>query len=272
MDSPNRIIALIDLSDHSENIVKFAEELAVITGASILFVHKLITFIPALEDLKSRKEILEQAKYEALAALRSVAGRNNSIRKNYYVSDKDVLSILQDLKDLTVFDWVLVGLKKTSRLKNLLIGTTTITVIDESDLLTVAVPLNKKIPVPDSLVVAVNPKFPCNHFQLNTVLNNFKEHLRKVEFITVVTESDNELASKGYLDSLRNKYSAFEPESRIFPGGNFSEEIKEYMRGQKNSFLVIQQGSRTLKDSLFRKFTINELVYNGGTPLIVLSE
>ncbi len=271
MDSPNRIIALIDLNDPLENIVKFAEELAVVTGASILFVHKLNTFIPALEDIKSRNEILKLDKYEALASLRKVAGRNNSIQKNYYVNDKDLLGILQDLKDLTVFDWVLVGLKKTSQLKKLLIGTTTISVIDESDLLTVAVPLNKEIPVPDSLVVAVNPKYPCNHFQLNIVLNNLK-HLRKVEFITVVTESDNELASKGFLDSLKTKYRAFEPECKIFPGNNFSEEIKKYMQGRRNSFLVIQQGSRTLKDSLFRKFTINELVYNGETPLIVLSE
>lgn len=34
--------------------------------------------------------------------------------------------------------------------------------------------------------------------------------------------------------------------------------------------LVVQKGSRLLTDQLFRQFLINELVYEGQTPLIVL--
>lgn len=47
--------------------------------------------------------------------------------------------------------------------------------------------------------------------------------------------------------------------------------LKERVELTEDSFLVLQQGSRSLSDKLFRKFMVNELVFNAKTPLIVLS-
>lgn len=61
------------------------------------------------------------------------------------------------------------------------------------------------------------------------------------------------------------------PVIQIYEGKNFFELLKERVKHTTDSFLLLQQGSRSLMDYLFRKFMINELVYNTQTPLIVKS-
>lgn len=53
---------------------------------------------------------------------------------------------------------------------------------------------------------------------------------------------------------------------RIYEGSN----IKDVINSKVDELLVVQKGSRLFSDHLFRKFMINELVYEGQTPMIVL--
>ena len=56
----------------------------------------------------------------------------------------------------------------------------------------------------------------------------------------------------------------------VYEGNNAFEDIKKVINNKIDEILVVQKGSRLLTDQLFRKFLINELVYQGQTPLVVL--
>src|SRR5690606_10811382 len=62
----------------------------------------------------------------------------------------------------------------------------------------------------------------------------------------------------------------FDTNFEIYEGSNPFEDIKILINNKIDEILIVQKGSRFLNDQLFRRFLINELVYEGQTPLIVL--
>jgi len=62
----------------------------------------------------------------------------------------------------------------------------------------------------------------------------------------------------------------FNTDFAIYEGNNPFEDIKKVINNKIDELLIVQKGSRLLTDQLFRRFLINELVYEGQTPMIVL--
>lgn len=56
----------------------------------------------------------------------------------------------------------------------------------------------------------------------------------------------------------------------IYEGEDHFDDIKKTINNNIEELLIVQKGSRMLTDQLFRKFVVNELVYEGKTPLIIL--
>lgn len=270
MNKRNRIIVLVDFSKNTKNLIDFAFKIAQLNKAKVIFVHQIAGMVPALADDSSRNEILRVEIEEARLNLHDLA--KGRIKEDaFHVSHQQLLSILGDLTNDNYFDWVLTGLKETRSLKHLLIGSTTLKIIDESSLLTLAVPIHKKIAVPNKLHVGVTAKFSLNKIHLDNVLHSFKEHMEQLEFFTIIKDDEDEVGPREYLLEIQKEYEAYDPQIQLYKGKVALELLKDRMKKSDNSFLVLQQGSRSLTDKLFRSFMINELVYEAQTPLIVLS-
>lgn len=272
MNRKNRIITLIDFSEYSETLIKFSSEFSKIIDSEVVFVHQVLTVTPIMADLESRKILIEIDKNNALDKLKALTKKYYFKNAELFVSDKIILGILDELKSDNYFDWAFVGLKGTGFLKKIFIGSTALKVIEDSELLTVAIPIQKEIFIPQKLIVSVYYKFPINIAQFNILLSNLSEQIKEIEFISVITENDDEDESIKYLLHLTLMYSEYHAAMNPFKGKDAFSEIVDYMEDKKYSFLVVQQGSRSLTDSLFRKFLINELVYSSSIPLIVLSK
>jgi len=88
-----------------------------------------------------------------------------------------------------------------------------------------------------------------------------------------LSEDDNEMEALQYLSTLQEKYAAYPTEVFLSKGENKFDALKLHLQQNTvSTFLVLQQGSRSLQDQIFRKFMINELVYSGISPLIMLSK
>lgn len=268
----NRITVLIDFSEHSKNLVNFAFGFSESIKAKVIFVHQFTTMVPGMTDQNTRDEIMRAIKEEAYAKLWKLVKSKVESEDSIQVSPKPILTILNELKDDHYFDWVLAGLKGTGTLKRLFIGSTTVSIIDNSDLLTIAVPINRAISVPRKLLVGVNPQFPLNKYQFSTILMALAGKVQEVDFFSILKDGENEDKAKDYLMKLREEYDAYNSRISLFKGEDAFNGLKAYLEKTPDSFLVLQQGSRSLKDKLFRKFMINELVYSGQTPLIVISK
>lgn len=267
----NRIIVLIDFSKYTDILLKATQLFAEILHADIVFVHQVSGVVPGMANVESRENIVELEKQEALLKLNMLVDDNLYARATFQVSDKNILTILEGLANEEYFDWVFAGVKGAGILRQIFIGSTTLKVIDNTHLLTVAIPLKTEIITPKKLIIAANYKFPFHQEQLRDVLNALSATVEEIEFITVVKE-ENESPYQAYLDEVLEKFKTYHPSSRTFVSDDAFSEIREYILKSKDTYLVVQQGSRSFVDTLFRKFMINELVFAGSIPLIVISE
>jgi len=272
MTRKNRILTLIDFSDHSETLIKFSSEFSRIIDARVVFVHKVSGLSPAMADADIKKQIINIEKEEALDELKALTKKYFFRDGEFLISEKAILTILEELKNEHYFDWIFVGLQGKGLLKKIFIGSTALKVIEDSELLTVAIPIQKEIFIPQKLIIAVYYKFPINIAQFNILLSNLSEQIKEIEFISIITENDDEDVAIKYLLNLTLMYSEYHARMNPFKGKDAFSEITDHMAVNAEAFLVVQQGSRSLSENLFRKLLINDLVYSNSIPLIVLSK
>lgn len=272
MDKKNRIILLIDFSEYSINLIDFAFLMAEIIKAKVIFVHQVAGISPALAAQETKDEIAQIEINEAYAKLRKLAQGRVHDQYEFLVSPKPMLSLLREVASDEYFDWVFAGQKGTGALKRLFIGSTTLSIVNDSELLTVAVPVREPLDLPQKLMVGVNPKYALNDAQLTRVLSTLNTQIIDLEFFSIVKEEEDPTLVETYLKELQKKYESYNPVIRLYKGANAFNTLKERIELTKNSFLILQQGSRSLTEQLFRKFMINELAYSAKIPLIVLSK
>lgn len=272
MDKRNRILVLIDFSENTDNLIDFAFSLAETINAKVVLVHKIPGLVPSMTDEMSRREILKAEINEASSKLRELARDRVYSDDSFQISEKPILTLLRDLKSPQYFDWVFTGLKEGGVLRRLFIGSTTLSVIEESDMLTVTVPTETKMNLPEKLLVGVHPNYPLNPEHFHRVLKGLENNVKNIEFFTILKEDEAEQTTREHLLKLQTEYKSFEPDIQVYRSDDAASTLSDKMKLSHNSILVLQQGSRSLTDKLFRKFTINELVYRAQTPLIVLSK
>ncbi len=268
-----RIIALIDFSLYSENLIKLAESLSNAMKAEIILIHQVKVIVPALADGKSRRELIEFEKSEALRNLKQVSGKVIPSEKkiNYLATERPLSAVLPEMGSRDSDDLILVGLKGTGILKKIFIGSTTLEIIDNLNITTIAVPVKTDNLQLERLVIATNYRFPLNKTGLDNLLRNFSEQIKEISFFSIITPDDDDIEALKYLIELNEYYqdritSGF----KMYEGKNAFEKIKSFMKGDNRSFLVVQKGSRAINDQVFRKFLINDLVYHGSIPLVIL--
>jgi len=271
MKKENRILALIDLTEHSKNLMDFAYRFSECIDARIVFVHQVLGMVPGIADQESRDEIIRVEKEHARAKMRQLARESDGRKDIFYVSEKRIPTILQELKRNQYFDWVIAGLKSTGMLKRIFIGSTTLSIIDDTDFLTVAIPFSAPVPIPEKLMVGVTHKFPLNKPQFDGVLASLGKQIKEVTFFTILEDDKEEEKAMANLTQLQEAYADYPTQVILAKGQDAFTTLKSQVAHQ-DTFLVVQQGSRTLTDQLLRKFMINELVYTGLTPLIVISK
>lgn len=272
MSKKNRIIVLIDFSEYSENLIDFAFNFSDCIEARVVFLHQVSGMVPAMSDQESRDHIIRNEKLEALDKLKKASKRRLHGDDSFIATDKNILSALLELKSPTFTDWIFAGLKGTGVLKRIFIGSTTLSIINDSDLLTVAVPIKQPIAVPKKLSVGITCAYPLNKVQFNILLSSMSEQIEEIEFFTILQKGEDEEVAKNYLEELKTEYTSYNSSTFITLGENKFNAVKQHLTQAENRFLVLQQGSRSLEDNLFRKFMINDIVYSAHTPLIVLSK
>lgn len=269
MNYTTKWIVLIDFSDYSDVLIKFTEKIAQLKKLEIIFIHQVYGMAPALTDIETKIEIIENEKLRALKKLKSIT--ENDVFKNakYIVSNKNLIELINEQTQKNGINIVVAGLKGTGILKQIFIGSTTTQIVNELPTITIAIPLHKSIFIPEKFIVATHYKFPLNVNAFKQLLSVFST-VKSVEFITIATNEDDSFKSENYIVNLCQLFLQNQVESKLYIGENALEEIKKHMVKNAQSFLIAQQGSRTLKDNIFRKFMINELVYHGKIPLIIL--
>jgi len=268
-----RFIILIDFSEYSSNLIKYACDWNKQVNAELLLVHQSIVLAPALTDNESRHQIAEHTNEEALQKLKVLAKEliPPSIKVTFNVLESNLQLTLPKLLEEPYDNLIFTGIKGTGLLKKLLLGSVALQVIDDTKNCIVAMPKEIDTFSHEKIYVAVTEKHPLNILELNKFLNFIDNKDTTITFFYLAKPNERTKGIERHLKELKEMFSdKYNTSFAIYEGNNPFNDIKKVIKNKIDEMLIVQKGSRLFTDQLFRRFLINELVYEGQTPLIVL--
>ena len=269
----SRFIVLIDFSPHSEQLLRFAHDWSTRADAELLTFHHTMALLPLMTPYETKAALIERANYKAWEQLRTftetVLPGASAIQ--HLVSEKNLVVALRDLLEKPFNHLIFLGIKGTGLLKKIFIGSQAVKVINGIDNLIAAMPQHAPCCAPEAIHVAVQKTYPLDLIELNKIISLNGDVGSKIIFFSVVTPEDDGAATERYLKELTQLYSDMkEAAYELYVGDNAWRDLKKIIKGKQNEFIVVQRGSRMFLDQVARKFLINDLVYEGRTPLIVM--
>lgn len=268
-----RFIILIDFSEYSDNLIRYACEWSKQINAELILVNQYQVLAPALTDNKSRNQIAQIGYEEGLQKLKTLANTliPTTVKVSYSVSESPLKLTLSELLAEPFDHLIFVGLKGTGMLKKIFLGSIAIQTIEKTNNCVVAIPKEVNTFSHNKIYVAVTEKKTLNILELNNFLKFINRQNTYITFFYLAKANEKTIGIEKLLRELSEMFSdRFNTEFAIYEGNSPFDDIKKVINNKAEELLIVQKGSRLLTDQLFRRFLINELVYDGQTPLIVL--
>lgn len=268
-----KIYVLIDFSDYSNTQLKLANQWCLKFGYDMVLVHEVVLMIPSLVSPDVRLKIEYDQKNVVLNQFEKLRQSyvDSTVKVSFEITAEPLIKHLSERIQIEKEDLILIGIKGTGKLKQLFLGSTVTRVLEELNQITLALPIHLDLNIPQKLIVAVHYKTPINDEAMNTLLGKIKNGLFELEFISIITENEQFSNTDKYLKELKNRYADIFPCSiNIFSGNDALNDLKNFVLPQIGAFLVLQKGSRSLVDRVFRRFMVNDIVYDASIPLIIL--
>lgn len=268
-----RFIILIDFSEYSDNLIRYACDWGIQAHAELLLVHQTIVLAPALTNNESKLQIAQHTNDGALNKLKILAKKliPAKVKVSFYASESHLQIVLRKFLEEPFDNLVFVGIKGTGLLKKLFIGSVALQVIDSTKNIIVAMPKEIATFSHKKIYVAATIKYPLNLLALNNLFKFIDSKNTSITFFYLVKPNEKTNNVEKYLTDLTLLFAdRFDTTFAIYGGSNTFADIRKVINNKIDEILIVQKGSRLLTDQLFRKFLINELVYEGQTPLIIL--
>jgi nucleotide-binding universal stress UspA family protein len=269
-----RFIILIDFSNLSSNLIKYACQWGRKVEGEIILVHQTHILLPSLVDYETKKNAIQETNHVARQKLKKLANDliSNELDVKYYVSDEHLRTIFSYLLSESFENLIFVGLKGTGFFKRLLMGSVALHVIENSNNSIIAIPETISSFEHQKLYVAVSENHELNLLEFNSFLNFMDKDEIQITFFHLANFNEFNVNMNDRLVGLANLFSSkYKTDYKLFESKNVFEDIKKIVENNQNELLIIQKGSRLLSDRIFRRFLINELVYDGKIPLVLLS-
>jgi len=268
-----RFILLIDFSAYSANLLRYAYDWSTRVHAEIVLVHQASVMAPALTDNQSRNVIAEISNKEMSDKLKSLVKKTLPADAvvSYKVSDDTLLNIVSELLNQPFDNLVFAGLKGTGLLKKIFIGSKVLEIIEYANTLVVAMPKVVSKYNPGKIYVAVSEQNSININALYKAIEFIGSGIELITFFYHAKPGEEKELMESELNKLSSLFSKkYKTQCIIYDEENPITNIKDVINDTIEELLIIQKGSRMFTDQLFRKFLVNELVYEGQTPMIIL--
>lgn len=268
-----RFIVLIDFSEYSPDLLRFAHDWCTKTGGSLVLVHQTVVMAPAMADTATRVALAQVTNSDAITKLERFAREilPGEAKVTFMASEQPVDKIVEKIRVDSSDFLVLMGVKGTGRLKQIFLGSFVIDVIDQADAIVVAMPRNVTRFVSEKIYVAIHVEHQLNTKALDTLLKFTEGRVRELTFFSMAENKIDMPDVEEYLSRLVQQYSdRVKADYQLYHGEKVYDSVRKIINNQTTELLVIQRGSAPLTHQPFSKFIINELVYEGETPLVVL--
>jgi len=268
-----KLYVLLDFSVYSKSELQLAKKWSDWYNLEIIVLHEMEMPLPTMASYEQRLKILYDQKREVsklwFPLVEEVFGNTHLLK--FEILDEPLISYLKKHLGSSGEDLIMMGLKGSGKLKQIFIGSMVNMVVEQLNHITIAVPKNLGDFEPNQLLVSVHPKFDFNEDAFEQLMEVIPKSIHTVQFMSVVTEDDDKEEIRKFLRQISSSnYKGLKCKTAIFSGNDAFAEIKNHFSGRNDFILVLQKGSRSFSDKIFRKFMVNELVYDGSIPLIIL--
>lgn len=270
MQRKNRLLCLIDFSEFTETTLRYAKSFSGCLQADIVLIHQLAPIIPARASESLREQVYKNEEEDTYERLAQLAGPLFDTLPQMVASEKELTDILSSMRTPAYFDWLFLGLKGTSFLEQVFIGSKAVEVLNQTDFVSVAIPLNKEVCYPKELVVAVDPEVTFDTTHLNEMLPQLPGGVSRITFLSITTHERSDADVQALLSNLAAAFAGYPTDTIIFNSGEEIKEIERFMGDKQDCFLVLQAGDPDTHDFIFNRGLVNELVYKSIVPMIVL--
>ncbi|KEY19019.1 universal stress protein [Kaistella antarctica] len=268
-----RFIILVDFSEYTSNLIRYACDWSKQANADLVLVHETIVIAPSLVDIAIKEKITQQASNAAFQKMKALTDEfiPASIEVSFVISENHIQTTLNNLLAEPFENFIFTGLSGTGLLKQLLIGSMALQIIENVNDIVIAMPKDLYTFSHEKIFVAVTEQHPLNILELNKILNIMDKAETCITFFYLAKPNEKTEGIEKLLTDLANLFAdRYQTKTAIYKGRKRIEDIKKVINNKEEELLIVQKGSRLLTDQFFRKFLINELVYEGQTPLIVL--
>jgi hypothetical protein len=271
-----KFILLVDFSDNSRDMLQHAYNWGKSCDASFIAIHQAIPLTPAFTDAEMQQHLI-QSEINTQSEKLKLFIQDNLPKEALVRMKVDFKPLSQQIKEVIAANTkhipiVFTGLKGTGFLKKIFIGSQVLNVINNIDATVVGIPPAMPNFTIHKLFIGIHPDYPINTVALCELLNSFSNEKLKLIFfhISSTDENHNEIAriTEVVMQSIRVSYPY---EIKFLQSKSEFNELRAQITENDDQILILQKGSRLITDQLFRKYLINELVYEGKTPLVVLS-
>ncbi len=265
-----RFIILIDFSAYSTDLLNYAHDWSKQVNAELLLVHQTIALGPALTNHEIKRKIVQRNNYEALQKLKKLVKNvlPPNTKVDYSVSDAPLQWTLSWLLDQEFENLIFVGLKGAGILKKVFIGSVAADVIEKTNNIIVAIPKGITRFSHERIFLTITDKHSLNILTSNNFLSFIFNNAANITFFYLAKPDENTTqVEKQFADLSKLFTNKTKTTFNIYT--SFTD-IKKVINNNIEEMLIVQKGARLLTDPLCRKFLINELVFKGETPLIVL--
>jgi hypothetical protein len=268
-----KLYVLLDFSVYSKSELQLAKKWSDWYNLEIVVLHEMEMPLPTMATYEQRLKILYDLKREVsklwFPLVEEVFG--NSLLPKFEILDQPLITYLKKHLGSSGEDLIMMGLKGSGKLKQIFIGSMVNMVVEQLNHITIAVPKSLCDFEPNQLLVSVHPKFDFNDEAFKKLMEVIPKSIQSILYMSVTNEEDDQEEIRDFLTHISSiNYVGLQSKAIIFSGNDAFSEIKNHFTGRSDFILVLQKGSRSFTDKLFRKLMVNELVYEGSIPLIIL--
>lgn len=264
-----RFIVLIDFSEGSANLLKYAYEWSAKIGAELLLVHQIVDLIPSMISQEEKNLMLGDLKFQKKEELKQFAA--NILSENtpvtFLVTENNLIETLNDLLRKSLQETLIfIGLKGTGYFKKILVGSEAAKITEKIYNNIVAVPVEVSMHAKRKIYVGISDLQHIDIIEFNKFLKFLDESVKEIHFIYISKENEDTFQIEKILADLLDFYKdRFETDYKIWASDDYLGDLREMLKYSSEEILVLQYSTNN-----FIRNAVKQIIYDGSIPIVVL--
>lgn len=276
-----KILVPTDFSPNAARAIDYAVKIARQNQATIFVIHACDELFPFTEEnmmtnSKYNHKVMDDA-FENLEIIQKSIEETEKISVNIQLYSGTVIDTIPVSAQELEADLIIMGTMGITGIKDKIFGSNTASVISNSTVPVLAIPLEYDWDAPSKILLAIN------HFDevtdiLHPVFDLAKVLNAEVK-LAVFTDEDNASASDFLIDAkeiqlaeekLRGKYRGLVINAEHLSGRNFEDSINEYIDSNNIDLLAMTTHKRTLLGNIFNRSLTRKMSYHSKIPILAI--